>query len=101
DPQGGQPFQQGIHQHGAAMALQLEHRFTGKRARSRKIKRQSLIDGATVIITKSAQYGLSGRWQTAQYMPCNMSHPRAGYANYGDTGSTTCTGLCGNGIDRL
>jgi hypothetical protein len=87
--------QQQVHDCRAAMSLQLQNLFSGIRLGSGKVERYSLIDNATIFVTKSGENGAPGLWHTACDPESKWLQASAGNTHHPDT--SPAWGRCNRG----
>jgi hypothetical protein len=77
------------------MSLQLQNFFSGIGLGSGKVERYSLIDNATIFVTKSDKAGAPGLWHTACDPESKRLQISAGNTHHPDTSSAW--GRCNRG----
>jgi hypothetical protein len=80
------------------MSLQLQNLFSGLRLGSGKVERYSLIDNATIFVTKSGEAGAPGLRHTACDLESKRLQISAGNTHHPDTSPAWGRGNRGNHI---
>src|SRR4051812_5931972 len=86
------------HDHRPAVAVQLEHVFTGVGVRRRKEQRQPLVDQLALRIVEPRELRLPWRRQLADDGTGNARHRRAGKSDDADAAASRWRGDCGNSV---